>query len=73
MTQTKINPDISTIFQLLNAYLYKISRPWPRLFQEILTISIMAFVTLLGLLGKLVLPDNADLYLDQIVLAKNNE
>jgi SAM-dependent methyltransferase len=73
INQVKINPNIATIFQLLNAYFYKISLHWPRPLRLLFTISVMALTNTLGLLGKLVLPDNADLYLDQIVLAKNNE
>lgn len=73
INQVKINPNIATIFQLLNAYFYKISYRWPRLLRVLFTISVMALTNMLGLLGKFVLPNNADLYLDQIVLAKNNE
>ena len=72
INQVKINPNIATIFQLLNAYFFKISHHWPRLLRVLFTISVMALTNIMGLLGKLVLPNNADLYLDQIVLAKNN-
>jgi SAM-dependent methyltransferase len=65
----KSNPDLSTIFQLLNAYLYKVSQTWPSILREMFTVTFMALMTLLGMVSKL-LPDNSDLFLDLIVLAE---
>lgn len=66
----KLAADASIIFQLINAYLFKISQGWPRGIKLLFTATVMAFFNLIGiLLGKL-LPDNPDLYLDQVVLAE---
>lgn len=65
----KSNQDLSTIFQLLNAYLYKVSQHWPSILRELFTVTFMALITLLGMTSKL-LPDNPDLFLDLIVLAQ---
>jgi len=65
----KINPNLAAIFQLFNCYLHKIL---PKsLFIHFLAYAlIMAPISLLGVvLGKL-LPNNQDLYLDQIIIAK---
>lgn len=60
--------NFSVIFQLINAYIYKIMSG------NILTKLMSRFFTfpftLLGLLFSLVLPKNDDLYLDNIILAK---
>lgn len=65
----KINPNLSAIFQLINCYLYKILPE--NLYVRLITCAIiMAPISLLGIiLGKL-LPNNQDLYLDQIIIAK---
>ena len=68
-TVRKSNQDLSTIFQLLNAYLYKVSQNWPSVLRELFTVTFMALITLLGMASKL-LPDNPDLFLDLIVLAE---
>lgn len=68
--QVKINADIRVLFQLINAYLYKVL--WTR--QPIVNLLIcavaMAPFNILGALLHRLLPANPDLYLDQIVLAR---
>ena len=67
--QRKSVDDIRVIFQLINAYLYKIlvsSNPYVNLFTTLLFI---APFNVIGELMGFLLPRNSDLYLDNIVLA----
>ena len=66
----KIGADASILFQLANAYLFKITQGWSRPSKLMFTASAMAFVTVMGLLARRMLPDNPDLFLDHIVLAE---
>jgi hypothetical protein len=68
--QRKTNADARVLFQLINAYLYKILHTPSANVNLVVCAVVMAPFTLLGiLLGKL-LPANPDLYLDQVVLAR---
>lgn len=67
--QEKINADASVMFQLANAYLYKCVVNWPRPIRALLTATLMAGVTIAGILAKILLPANNDLFLDQMVVA----
>lgn len=66
----KINADIRVLFQLTNAYLYKVL--WTRWSAvNLLTCAmVMAPFNILGLLLCKLLPENPDLYLDQVVLVR---
>lgn len=66
----KLGANASTLFQLVNVYLYKISLKWPRLVRYGLRVTVMAFFSCAGLVAGWILPRNPDLYLDQIVLAE---
>ena len=68
----KIGADASIIFQLINAYLYKIIVKWPLPIRVVITMSLMALFNLLGIMLGMLLPRNPDLFLDQIVLAEKN-
>jgi SAM-dependent methyltransferase len=68
--QKKLMADFSLIFQLVNAYLYKLVRPWPVAARAVFGAVVMAPVTLLGLVLGALLPRNHDLFLDQLVLAR---
>lgn len=70
VSHRKLRADVSVLFQLANAYLFKITRRWPRLINILFTATVMATLTLLGLLGARVLPANPDLYLDHVLLAE---
>lgn len=67
--QKKSVNDLGVIFQLINAYLYKITHELP-LLRKFTTITIMAFINLVGILFSPLAPKNDDLYLDNIILAK---
>jgi SAM-dependent methyltransferase len=70
--QRKIGADVSVLFQLANAYLYKIL-PARSAVRYAACALLMAPISAAGIvLGKL-LPGNADLYLDQVVLARKAE
>jgi len=68
----KIGADASIIFQLINAYLYKISVKWPLPIRVVIIMSLMSLFNLLGIMLGMLLPKNPDLFLDQIVLAEKN-
>jgi SAM-dependent methyltransferase len=68
----KIGADASIIFQLINAYLYKIIVKWPLPIRVVITMSLMSLFNLLGIMLGMLLPRNPDLFLDQIVLAEKN-
>jgi SAM-dependent methyltransferase len=70
VTHEKIGDDASILFQLTNAYLYKVTIKWNRYIRAIFAVLIMGGINLLGLLAKFISPKNADLFLDQIVIAE---
>jgi SAM-dependent methyltransferase len=67
--QEKIGSDVRVIFQLWNGYVYKRIRHHPPLLRLVWTVFLMSPVTLMGLMLGSILPDNPDLYLDNLVLA----
>ncbi len=67
--QKKLAADLSVVFQLLNAYLFKVTKNWPQLFSLAFTFIIMAPISILGLVLGKILPSNSDLYLDNLVVA----
>jgi len=66
----KLGADISTLFQLTNAYLYKISERWNKYLRLGFTLSVMGLVNLLGLIARFIFPKNPDLFLDHVVLVE---
>ena len=69
----KLLADASVLFQLLNAYLFKVTRTRSLLLSLLLTPLLMAPVSLLGWAAGWLLPRNPDLYLDQLVVAERIE
>lgn len=65
----KLCSDASVVAQIANAYLYKITNPLPSWCRVFLTVTLMAFVNIAGLLARWILPSNPDLFLDHAVLA----
>lgn len=63
-------PDLRLLFQLLNAYIYKITGSQKAVPRTIATLFLMAPVSLLGCLLYRLFPGNPDLYLDNILLAE---
>ncbi len=68
----KLGADASILFQLTNAYLYKITEPWNKYIRLVFTGLVMGSVNLTGILARMVLPKNTDLFLDHIVLAEKS-
>jgi SAM-dependent methyltransferase len=66
----KLAADASILFQLGNAYLYKISKNWPKSIRLVLVVTVMALVSVTGVVAGKLLPGNPDLYLDHVVLAE---
>lgn len=66
----KLLADVSVLFQLTNAYLYKVTHTRSTYFNLLLTAALFAPVSLLGLVLGACLPKNQDLFLDQLVLAE---
>jgi len=70
LEQRKSMDDIRVLFQLLNMYLYKRTLTRNRWLNVFLVAILMAPFNVLGELCALITPRNADLYLDNIVLAR---
>jgi SAM-dependent methyltransferase len=68
--QRKLLDNAGMLFQLANAYVYKLVQAWPPVLRLAVNVLVMAPLTLLGLLAAAVLPRNPDLFLDQLVLAR---
>ncbi len=66
----KLGADPSIIFQLANAYLYKVTRHLPRVINLLITVTLMSVINLSGLLARRMLPGNPDLFLDNVVLVE---
>lgn len=66
----KLTSNASILFQLINVYLYKMSQRWPKFLRLMFTGTVMASVNIGGIVAGKVLPSNADLFLDHIVLAE---
>lgn len=66
----KLGADASILFQLTNAYLFKITQGLPRPFKLLLTASVMELINVSGVLVSRLLPNNPDLYLDHVVLSE---
>ena len=66
----KLGADASILFQLANAYLYKITQNLPMPFRLVLMPTVMALINVLGVVAGKLLPRNADLFLDNAVLVE---
>lgn len=72
LAHEKIGSDASIIFQLGNAYLYKVTEDWNKVSKLLFTLPVVGFINIMGLLAAVTLPDNPDLFLDHIVLVKKS-
>lgn len=61
--------NISAVFQLFNAYMYKISVR-KKIIRQILTLFVMAPINIISIILSKILPVNDDLFLDNVVLAE---
>lgn len=69
----KLGGDASILFQLTNAYLFKVGRRLPKWWFLLFSGTVMAAVNFLGVVARRFLPDNSDLFLDHVVLAENTQ
>lgn len=65
----KIGADAGIIWQLTNAYLYKLLIRFPKGSRLLFVVSVMALVNIFGIIAAGLLPRNLDLYLDHLVVA----
>jgi SAM-dependent methyltransferase len=70
--EIKTLSNIAVLHQLLNAYLYKVLLTRSRVVNLLVTGILMAPISFAGLLLGRILPDNADLYLDNVILARKS-
>jgi len=70
ISHKKLASDATILFQLTNAYLFKLSQRWPRSVKLLFTGTVMAIVNILGVVAGKLLPANPDLFLDHVVLAE---
>lgn len=68
--QEKIGADASTLFQIVNVYLYKLVEHWPSPLRAMATIGLMGSINVIGAVAARLLPANPDFFLDQVVLAE---
>lgn len=66
----KLGADSSILFQLTNAYIFKVSQGLPTSINFLVTVTVMALVNLLGLASRRLLPRNPDLFLDHVIFAE---
>jgi SAM-dependent methyltransferase len=66
----KLGADATILFQLANAYLFKVTQSWSSFAKLIFTATVMGFINVLGVIAGKCLPDNPDLFLDHVVLAE---
>lgn len=71
--ERKINADLRVLFQLANAYIYKVLFTKSRFINVFFTFLFIFPSNLIGTLLYAIFPKNGDLYLDNIILAKKNE
>lgn len=71
--QRKTLTDVRVIFQLMNAYLYKITNTKNRYLNLIAAMFLMSPINIMGVLLSKLLPSNLDLYLDNVVLAQKSK
>ena len=62
--------DIRVVFQMVNAYIYKTTVTSNKYLNLFLMVLLMAPVNLIGEMLAKITPDNDDLYLDNVILAK---
>jgi SAM-dependent methyltransferase len=68
--QKKILSNASVLFQLLNAYLFKVMETRVVALKLALRVLVFAPISVLGLLAGFLLPKNSDMFLDQLVVAE---
>jgi SAM-dependent methyltransferase len=73
LIQRRLLDDASVLFQLLNAYLFKVFNRNFLILNILARVFVFAPISLLGVIAKKMLPSNPDMYLDQLVIAERTE
>lgn len=68
VSSVKTSPNFGAIFQIINCYFYKITYKLPMIFRMLIVIVLCFPINLLGIIFRNILPDNDDLFLDNIML-----
>lgn len=66
-------PNFGVIFQLVNGYIYKITKKLPLIFRMLFILLLCFPFTILGLILGSLLPNNNDLYLDNILIVSKSK
>lgn len=70
LEQHRLLDNASVLFQLLNAYLFKVFNSKSLILKLATRILIFAPISMLGVLAAVLLPSNSDMFLDQLVIAE---
>jgi len=70
LQQRRTAADARALFQLINAYLYKVTATRSPYFNLLCALILMAPINLAGAALSLILPSNPDFFLDNVVLAE---
>lgn len=73
LIQRRLLDDASVLFQLLNAYLFKVLNRDYLLLKVLIRIIVFPPISVLGIVAAKILPGNQDMYLDQLVIAERVE
>jgi nicotinamide riboside transporter PnuC len=66
----KSTANLGVVFQLINAYIYKTLFTQNGYWNQLVCLFLMAPITLMGILAGKIFPENLDLYLDNVLVAK---
>jgi SAM-dependent methyltransferase len=66
----KLGADVTVIWQLINAYWYKVFLRAPSVVRALAVLFLMAPMNVLGLISRRLLPSNPDLFLDHVILVE---
>jgi len=66
----KSNNGLEVIFQMINAYIFKVTQTKYFIINLLLTVLLMGPINLVGVILAKILPKNDDLYLDNIIVAR---
>jgi SAM-dependent methyltransferase len=70
LSHKKTGADASLIFQIINIYLFKVTKNFPLIIRLIFTSTVVAFFNIIGIISSKVLPPNLDMFLDHVVVAE---
>jgi SAM-dependent methyltransferase len=69
LIQRRLLSDVSVLFQLHNAYLFKVLDSKSLVWKLVMRVFVFAPISLIGLIAAKLLPSNQDMFLDQLIVA----